>query len=386
MKVSGWMTTRHHRRRREEVNSGSLFLQIWQLREATLNQRLRSFPTELRAAIFLQRRQDWPFPPLINRGSVDDLREEKIGSTIGEKPATSPVFLLFLLSLSLSLSLSILSLSQPCLQPAPPLSPPVGQPSSPPQFSLSTDASPFFSIAAAAHQHHHFLFLPSPAPAAATSAPTSTSTTDFTTTISINPAPHQWQSSHHDLLSLLLPTFLSPLQLFLLLPTADSGHHHLSWWHLIHRPNHLITTETPTPSNFLLPALPFPRRGCCMQNSFLHAASQLISPWFGPGQLWPHPYFFLKKKIQKISKILWKKLWFSQIFFYQFLYNIGLYIYTVKYKSGIKIPDFLRNVSKKKIKTFSKIKKYFIAYGQILKFFQAYFSLKKKTKIASFSC
>jgi hypothetical protein len=55
-----------------------------------------------------------------------------------------------------------------------------------------------------------------------------------------------------------------------------------------------------------------------------------------------------------------------------------LYIYTVKYKSGIKIPDFLRNVSKKRIKTFSKIKKYFIAYGQILKFFQAYFSLKKK--------
>jgi hypothetical protein len=56
-----------------------------------------------------------------------------------------------------------------------------------------------------------------------------------------------------------------------------------------------------------------------------------------------------------------------------------LYIYTVKYKSGIKIPDFLQNVSKK-IKTFSKIKKYFIAYGQILKFFQAYFSLKKTTK------
>jgi len=63
-----------------------------------------------------------------------------------------------------------------------------------------------------------------------------------------------------------------------------------------------------------------------------------------------------------------------------------LYIYTVKYKSGIKIPGFLRNISKK-IKTFSKRKKYFVAYGQILKFFQAYFSYKKtKTKIASFSC
>jgi len=54
------------------------------------------------------------------------------------------------------------------------------------------------------------------------------------------------------------------------------------------------------------------------------------------------------------------------------LYNIGLYIYTVKYKSGIKIPGFLRNVSKKIFKTFSKRKKYFFAYGQILKFFQAY--------------
>jgi hypothetical protein len=43
----------------------------------------------------------------------------------------------------------------------------------------------------------------------------------------------------------------------------------------------------------------------------------------------------------------------------------------------------------KKSKHFQKEKKYFIAYGQILKFFLAYFSLKKqkkKTKIASFSC
>jgi len=69
------------------------------------------------------------------------------------------------------------------------------------------------------------------------------------------------------------------------------------------------------------------------------------------------------------------------------LHNIGLYTYTVKYKSDIKIPGFLLNIFKKIIKTSSKIKKYFVAYGQILKFFQAYFSKKKtKTKIASFSC
>jgi len=71
---------------------------------------------------------------------------------------------------------------------------------------------------------------------------------------------------------------------------------------------------------------------------------------------------------------------FSNIFL-PILHNIGLYIYTVKYKSGIKIPGFLRNISKiKNFKIFSKRKKYFVAYGQILKIFQAYFSLKKIKK------
>jgi hypothetical protein len=48
------------------------------------------------------------------------------------------------------------------------------------------------------------------------------------------------------------------------------------------------------------------------------------------------------------------------------MHNIGLYIYTVKYKSGIKIPGFLRNISKRKkniSKHFQKEKKYFVAYG-----------------------
>jgi len=73
---------------------------------------------------------------------------------------------------------------------------------------------------------------------------------------------------------------------------------------------------------------------------------------------------------------------FSNIFL-PILHNIRLYIYTLKYKSGIKIPGFLRNISKKKIQNIFKKKKYFIAYGQILKFSKAYFSLKK-TKISSF--
>jgi len=57
-------------------------------------------------------------------------------------------------------------------------------------------------------------------------------------------------------------------------------------------------------------------------------------------------------------------------------------------------PVFLRNISKKKTKKFQNIfkkKKYFVAYGQILKFFSSIFFIKKKTKknktkIASFSC
>jgi hypothetical protein len=44
---------------------------------------------------------------------------------------------------------------------------------------------------------------------------------------------------------------------------------------------------------------------------------------------------------------------FSNIFL-PILHNIGLYIYTVKYKSGIKIPGFLRNISKKNQNTLKK--------------------------------
>ena len=57
-------------------------------------------------------------------------------------------------------------------------------------------------------------------------------------------------------------------------------------------------------------------------------------------------FFFFFKSKKKISKIILKNLWFFSNIFYQFFHNIGLYIYIVKYKSGIKIPGFLRNVLK----------------------------------------
>jgi hypothetical protein len=49
---------------------------------------------------------------------------------------------------------------------------------------------------------------------------------------------------------------------------------------------------------------------------------------------------------------------FSNIFL-PIWYNIGLYIYIIKYKSGIKIPGFLWIISKKKFKTFKLISLFF---------------------------
>jgi len=65
-----------------------------------------------------------------------------------------------------------------------------------------------------------------------------------------------------------------------------------------------------------------------------------------------------------------------------------LYIYTVKYKFGIKIPGFLRNISKiKNFKTFSKRKKIFCCIRPNPKNFPSIFFIKKKLKkIASFPC
>jgi len=44
---------------------------------------------------------------------------------------------------------------------------------------------------------------------------------------------------------------------------------------------------------------------------------------------------------------------FSNIFLF-ILHNIGLYIYTVKYKSNIKVPGFLQNFSKNKFQNIFK--------------------------------
>jgi hypothetical protein len=67
---------------------------------------------------------------------------------------------------------------------------------------------------------------------------------------------------------------------------------------------------------------------------------------------------------------------FSNVFL-PILLNIGLYTYTVRYKSGIKISGFLRNVF------FFKKNILFSCSRQNFKNFPSIFSLKK---IASFSC
>jgi hypothetical protein len=91
--------------------------------------------------------------------------------------------------------------------------------------------------------------------------------------------------------------------------------------------------------------------------------------------------------------------------FLPILFNIGLYFYTVRYKSGIKIfgslqnisKNNLKNIQKKNLKTFKLISLFerqkgnkkifcFHVYGQILKCFQAYLHEKKKQKITSLSC
>jgi len=64
--------------------------------------------------------------------------------------------------------------------------------------------------------------------------------------------------------------------------------------------------------------------------------------------------FIFKKKIQKFSRKSFQKIVIFSNIFLPLLHNIELYIYTVKYKSGIKIPGFLRNISKKIFKTFKK--------------------------------
>jgi len=58
-------------------------------------------------------------------------------------------------------------------------------------------------------------------------------------------------------------------------------------------------------------------------------------------------FVFLKKNPKNFKNYFKKIVIFSNIFL-SILHNIGLYIYTIKYKFDIKIPDFLRNFSTKK--------------------------------------
>jgi len=185
-----------------------------------LSQRLGSFSSESRAEIFLHCRKDFPLLPPINRDGFDGLREEKFRSKISQKTSHFSLFPL-------------------------PFSPP--WPST--TTTLITGLPTISSTTGSQHNHqpttkshHRFLshlcspsrFLLHLLPL----SPTSTATTGFTTVISINPAPHQWQSSDRDLLSLLLPAFLSPLQLF-----SSSSHSQL-------RP------QSPQPTPPKLPAEP----------------------------------------------------------------------------------------------------------------------------------
>ena len=85
----------------------------FQLRIPTLSQWLGSFPTESRAEIFPQYRQDCPLPPPINRGGFNGQKKEKIGSKVSQKTCFPADFCTFTISFSLHRD----------LQPPPPSSP-----------------------------------------------------------------------------------------------------------------------------------------------------------------------------------------------------------------------------------------------------------------------
>jgi hypothetical protein len=71
------------------------------------------------------------------------------------------------------------------------------------------------------------------------------------------------------------------------------------------------------------------------------------------GPISAHPTYLISYSIYYIiiilkkSKIILKNFVIFSYIFLPITHNIGLYIYTVKYKSSIKILGFLRNVSKK---------------------------------------
>ena len=76
----------------KHANSGSLQLQIWQFDNAPCLLWTNGWdPSHLNQGMkFTLCRQDYPLPPPINRGSVDDLRGEKIGSKVSQKTSLPP--------------------------------------------------------------------------------------------------------------------------------------------------------------------------------------------------------------------------------------------------------------------------------------------------------
>jgi len=82
------------------------------------------------------------------------------------------------------------------------------------------------------------------------------------------------------------------------------------------------------------------------------------------------------KNSKKIQKSFEKKIVIFSNIFLPILHNIGLYIYTVKYKSGIKIPSFLQNILKNFQNIFKK-KKIFYCIRPNPKIFPSIFFIKK---------
>jgi len=86
-------------------------------------------------------------------------------------------------------------------------------------------------------------------------------------------------------------------------------------------------------------------------------------------------YIYNQKNQKSFKKIVIFKNIFPTIF-----HNIGLYVYTVKYKFNIKILGFLQNISKKikNFKTFAKKKKIFCCIRPNPEIFPSIFFIKKQ--------
>jgi len=96
----------------------------------------------------------------------------------------------------------------------------------------------------------------------------------------------------------------------------------------------------------------------------LHIATKIINLALGRASFGSTIYLArppFKKNSKNFKNHFKKNVIFSNIFL-PILHNIWLYIYIVKYNSGIKIPGFLQNISKKiNFQNIFRRKKNFIA-------------------------